>query len=121
MMTKLFLFMWALLLAPAAFAAPGPPGAPWEAPIQQLEDDLADLAATVNDLADQISGLATPPMVVVTVNCGDGDSISDALLTPAKELVVEFAGTCVEDVRIERGNLTIRGIQAASQRQRYQN
>lgn len=67
---------------------------------------FACLPATAGDHDDdRKSALKT-----VKVNCEKGDSITKALEEKADELIIEFEGTCYENVVIERDNVTIRGV-----------
>lgn len=50
-----------------------------------------------------------PPEATVFVDCSVGDRITDALETPAIALTIEISGICVEDVEIQRTNVTLRG------------
>ena len=54
-------------------------------------------------------GAAPPATATVNVDCAAGGTLSDALTTPAGQLTVVFTGTCVEDVAIRRGDVTLRG------------
>jgi hypothetical protein len=46
---------------------------------------------------------------LVLVDCGAGETISDALLVPDALLEIEFSGNCVEDVLITRDDVILRG------------
>ena len=60
---------------------------------------------------DDDNGAKGPKLVTVHCDSGGSKTISKALGKGKKrELVIEFDGTCGEDVAIERGNLTIRGL-----------
>ena len=50
-----------------------------------------------------------PAQISVAVDCNAGESLADAVQTPATRLDVSFSGSCFEDVSIERGNLTLTG------------
>jgi len=55
----------------------------------------------------------TPPVpdaLTVQVDCANGESINDALATPAVELTVEIFGICDEDVLVQRDNVTLIGL-----------
>jgi hypothetical protein len=47
------------------------------------------------------------------VDCNKGQSINKALTSKSDDLVVEFSGTCAEDVLIARDRVTLRGTGAA--------
>jgi hypothetical protein len=49
----------------------------------------------------------------VRVDCARGERIHNALQREARELLVEIRGLCVEDVLVERDNVTLRGSDAA--------
>lgn len=53
--------------------------------------------------------LDPPPSAVVSVDCGAGESIGDALEVPAEEIVIEVSGLCEEVVVIRRPGVTLRG------------
>jgi hypothetical protein len=55
-----------------------------------------------------------PPTATVTVNCAKGDSINDALTTPAVELTVQVQGICTENVVISRNAVTLVGTSPAT-------
>jgi hypothetical protein len=45
----------------------------------------------------------------IKVKCAKGDSINEALMTVADELIIEISGMCEESVFINRNNVTLRG------------
>ncbi len=50
-----------------------------------------------------------PPSATVLVDCAAGDSITEALNTPADELTIEIDGFCSEDFVIQRDFVILRG------------
>lgn len=50
-----------------------------------------------------------PLSQTILVDCSEGDSINEALKSPAGELTIEISGLCEEDVVIERPHATLRG------------
>lgn len=55
---------------------------------------------------------AAPPVpaaATVTVDCDQGDSVQDALATPAGQLTVQIRGICQEDVAVERDDVVLSG------------
>ena len=54
-----------------------------------------------------------PLEAIVAVDCTIGESINDALATPAQNLIIEISGMCAEDVVVERTNVTFRGTDPA--------
>ena len=54
-------------------------------------------------------GAPVPPSATVQVDCAAGDSITEALATPAIELTIEIDGFCSEDIEIRRDLVTLRG------------
>lgn len=54
-------------------------------------------------------GAPVPAMATVTVDCAAGESVQQALETPAVELTVEIRGICHEDVVVERDDVTLSG------------
>jgi hypothetical protein len=52
---------------------------------------------------------ADPPQHTINVNCGSGQTITQALVHPAEKLTVSFKGTCSEDVLIDRDWVTLQG------------
>lgn len=54
-------------------------------------------------------GPPVPPTAVITVDCDAGDSVQDALTTPAAELTVEIRGICDEDVVVARDDVVLSG------------
>jgi hypothetical protein len=50
-----------------------------------------------------------PPTATVVVNCTKGDSINDALTTPAVTLTIQVHGICTENVVITRDYVTLAG------------
>lgn len=64
-------------------------------------------------LAAGVLAAASSPLAagdkVVAVDCSKGESIQAALGNKAEPLVVEIVGTCLEDVLIQRDNVTLRG------------
>lgn len=74
---------------------------------------LCTFAVAVAPLAAQPPSPPGPPLpssVTVTVDCDSGDTLTEALETRARALVIEFTGTCTEDLLIERSQVTIRGL-----------
>jgi hypothetical protein len=59
--------------------------------------------------ADKAPKEKAPLEATVFVDCAAGDTIANALATPALNLTIEISGTCVEDVIIDRTNVTLRG------------
>jgi hypothetical protein len=53
--------------------------------------------------------LDPPAQVTVTVDCGGGETIADALETPAEELIIEVSGLCHELLHIVGRRVVIRG------------
>ncbi len=53
---------------------------------------------------------APPPQATVVVDCLAGDTIFDALKTPAVLLTIELDGMCIEDVNILRSKVILRGF-----------
>lgn len=83
-------------------------GAVWAAPpsvvlpdggIQFPDGTLLESAATIDP----------PDTMTVVVDCGIGETIADALETPARELTVEVNGVCNENVLIRRSDVTLTG------------
>jgi hypothetical protein len=54
-------------------------------------------------------GLPVPATATVSVDCTAGDSINDALATPAVTLTIEISGICAEDVVVERNRVNLVG------------
>ena len=52
---------------------------------------------------------AAPTTATVFVDCNLGRTINNALKKPAVELTIEISGICIEDVEINRNNVTLRG------------
>jgi hypothetical protein len=50
----------------------------------------------------------------IRVDCGQGQSLNEALAARARVLVVEFTGTCAGSVTIARGDVTLRGADASA-------
>ena len=50
------------------------------------------------------------PSATVGVDCSTGESINTALATSAEELTVEISGICTEEVIVDRGKVTLRGV-----------
>lgn len=69
------------------------------------------LIAATTGLAAAPSGLAglTAKEIKFKIDCDKGQSLQQAVNRQDRELVVEFVGTCVEDVVIGRGDVTLRG------------
>jgi hypothetical protein len=59
------------------------------------------------------SGLGIPESATVVVDCGAGQQIAPALLTPALQLRVEIKGICEESVSISRDNVSLIGAPGA--------
>lgn len=81
-------------------------------PFQDLQIQIDALQAQINALS---SGSVGP--IELHVDCGIGESISDALNSVAgndSEVVVNVSGLCLEDVIITRDDVTIRGTNASS-------
>jgi hypothetical protein len=55
------------------------------------------------------SASAAPATATISVDCNLGQKINNALNTPAVELTIEISGICIEDVAIDRNNVTLRG------------
>ena len=47
---------------------------------------------------------------LVRINCDRGQTLTRGLQHVAKELLIQFRGTCEEDVLIERDDVTLRGV-----------
>src|SRR5215472_16004484 len=60
-------------------------------------------------LADDEEGPRT-----IRVDCGQGQSLNEALAARARLLVVEFTGTCARGVTIARDDVTLRGADASA-------
>lgn len=54
------------------------------------------------------------PSATITVDCDTGGTLANALSTRAESLVIEFSGTCAEELVITRDRLTIRGLDASA-------
>ena len=50
-----------------------------------------------------------PPTATIQVDCNDGDTIMEALEEPGVELTIEIDGICVENVVVQRPNVTLIG------------
>jgi|GEM_PF-2823570 len=73
--------------------------------------------AQLEAMQAQIDALAagSPPATAsVSVDCDAGETITDALTTPANELTIEFSGTCQEAVTILRQRVILKGTAAAT-------
>lgn len=78
-------------------------------PFQQLQQQIDDLQGQVTALQEQISGMQGA--ITVTVNCAS-ESITNVLNTYKVNpgpLTINVNGTCVENVVINRNNVTIIG------------
>ncbi|HEX4954590.1 MAG TPA: hypothetical protein VF017_14455 [Thermoanaerobaculia bacterium] len=51
---------------------------------------------------------------ISTVDCGRGETLTRALERPATSLQISFRGTCNEDLLIERGRVTLTGLDASA-------
>ncbi len=83
---------------------------------QDASSPLAHLKAL---RAERLSALpqaavSTTPAKIVYVYCAKGGSISAALAKNIGPLVIEVRGICAENVRIERGDVTLHGLDPAS-------
>lgn len=63
--------------------------------------------------ADKAPKEKAPQEATAFVDCNAGDSIKDALATPALNLTIEIDGVCAEDVELDRTNVTLRGSDPA--------
>ncbi len=61
-------------------------------------------------LALVAAGAAAKTTKTVQVDCDKGGSLGAALEEKADQLVIEFSGTCAEDVLVSRRSVTLRGI-----------
>jgi len=93
------LFLLAVILMTAGLGAQTPSVVLPDGGIQFQDDTILNSAARIDP----------PATATVAVDCGSGDSINEALETPAVELTVEIDGTCTENVVIQRDNVTLRG------------
>lgn len=57
-----------------------------------------------------VEGAKVPKSKTVVVDCRKGETVSSALQDEAEELIIEIRGTCREDVRVLRSNVTLRGL-----------
>ena len=55
-----------------------------------------------------------PETLTVEVDCAAGDKISNALEEPAVELTILVSGKCNENIIIDRGKVTLRGVPSAT-------
>lgn len=76
-------------------------------PILMLED--GGIQFPDGTVLESAAALDPPETVTVAVDCGIGDSIGDALETPADALTIQITGICNENVVIERSNVTLVG------------
>jgi len=83
------------------------------------QGDSSPLARMKAHKAERLSAAApipavTTPVKTVYVYCGKGDTISAALAKNSGPLVIEVRGICKENLRIERSDLMLRGLDPAS-------
>jgi hypothetical protein len=78
-------------------------------PLARLEALKAERLSTVPQAT-----VSTTPAKSVVVNCAKGDSISAALAKNTGPLVIEVRGICQENVWIERSDVTLHGLDPAS-------
>ena len=58
---------------------------------------------------DSAAAVDPPATVTVAVDCGIGESINDALETPADDLTIQITGICSENVVVKRDNVSLLG------------
>ncbi len=76
---------------------------------KQILKKLRRLERRVSELEAQVP----PASASVTVDCDAGETLADALATPAVELEISFSGTCLEELDIDRADVSITGALGA--------
>jgi hypothetical protein len=76
-------------------------------PILMLED--GGIQFPDGTILESAAAIDPPETVTVAVDCTSGDTVGDALETPAEALTIQISGFCNENVVIERSYVTLAG------------